>query len=255
MIAALYGRVSTSDGRQDADNQLAELRRFAASQDWDVAGEYVDHESGKTGDRAHFRRLFKDAAQRKFDVVLFWSLDRFTREGALATLQYLNTLTNYGVGYRSFTEPYLDSCGMFREAIIAILGTIAKQERVRLSERVKAGLARARRQEPYRKEDRQTARRISPWSDSRLMREGILLGKDCAQIERQDYDGAASLPGSQRRTRRSRHHGGKKMSSETRSPTLTLALKPACQNPPAKSGRKRRQPKVLILLEKGNQKE
>src|SRR5438876_7206168 len=86
----------------------------------------------------------RDAAQRRFDVVLFWALDRFTREGALQTLQYLNQLSSYGVGYRSYTEPYLDSCGMFKDAVIAILGTIAKQERVRLSERVKAGLQRAR---------------------------------------------------------------------------------------------------------------
>ncbi len=77
-------------------------------------------------------------------MVLFWSLDRLTREGALETLQHLNTLSSYGVGFRSFTEPYLDSCGVFKEAIIAILGTIAKQERLRISERVRAGLNRAK---------------------------------------------------------------------------------------------------------------
>ena len=77
-------------------------------------------------------------------MVLFSALDRFTREGSLHTLQYLNQLSSYGVGYRSFTELYLDSCGRFKDAVIAILGTIAKQERVRLSERVRAGLMRAR---------------------------------------------------------------------------------------------------------------
>jgi DNA invertase Pin-like site-specific DNA recombinase len=53
-------------------------------------------------------------------------------------------LGSYGVRFRSFTEPYLDSCGLWGDAIIAILGTIAKQERVRIVERVKAGLDRAR---------------------------------------------------------------------------------------------------------------
>jgi hypothetical protein len=53
-------------------------------------------------------------------VVLFSALDRFTREGALETLKYLDQLSGYGVGYRSFTEPYLDSCGVFKDAIIAI---------------------------------------------------------------------------------------------------------------------------------------
>lgn len=61
----------------------------------------------------------------------------------MQTLNYLDWLTSHGVGYQSFTEPYLDSCGMFKNAIIAILGTIAKQERVRIRERVRAGLHRA----------------------------------------------------------------------------------------------------------------
>lgn len=141
---AVYARISTADGRQDSANQLGELRKFATSQHWEIAGEYIDHESGKTADRAEFQRLMADAACRRFDVVLFWALDRFTREGALATLQHLNTLTSYGVGYRSYTEAYLDSCGLFKDAIIAILGTVAKQERIRLSERVRAGLLRAK---------------------------------------------------------------------------------------------------------------
>ena len=48
--------------------------------------------------------------------------------------------------WRSLTEQYLDSTGMFREAVISILAVVAKQERVRLSERTRAGLERARRQ-------------------------------------------------------------------------------------------------------------
>ena len=48
--------------------------------------------------------------------------------------------------WRSFTECYLDSTGTFRDAIICILATLAKQERIRLSERTEAGLERARRQ-------------------------------------------------------------------------------------------------------------
>jgi DNA invertase Pin-like site-specific DNA recombinase len=86
----------------------------------------------------------QDAVRRTFEVVVFWSLDRFSREGALQTLQHMNTLSSHGIGYRSLTEPYLDSCGIFKEAIIDILGTVAKQERRRISDRVSAGLRRAR---------------------------------------------------------------------------------------------------------------
>jgi len=83
-------------------------------------------------------------SKRQFDVLLFWSLDRLSREGVLPTLQHLERLTNYGVGYRSFTEQYFDFCGIFRDAVIAIIATVARQERIRISERVTAGLMTAR---------------------------------------------------------------------------------------------------------------
>ena len=64
----------------------------------------------------------------------------------METLNHLQRLTGYGVDYRSFTEQYLDSTGIFKEAVIGILAAVAKQERVRLSERTIAGLERARSQ-------------------------------------------------------------------------------------------------------------
>jgi len=79
------------------------------------------------------------------NLLLFWALDRLSLEGVLETLQHLNRLTSYGVGFRSFTEQYFDSCGIFRDAVISILATIAKQERIRPSERTRAGIAQARR--------------------------------------------------------------------------------------------------------------
>jgi len=47
--------------------------------------------------------MSKDAAARKFDLVIFWSLDRLSREGVLATLNHLELLTPAGVNWRSFT--------------------------------------------------------------------------------------------------------------------------------------------------------
>jgi DNA invertase Pin-like site-specific DNA recombinase len=144
--AALYARVSTKDKRQDTANQLDQLRQFALTQGWAIVHEYVDRATGKHSDREQFQQLFQDASQRKFDVVLFWSLDRFSREGVRETLNHLERLTGYGVGWRSFAEQYLDSCGTFRDAVLGILATIAKQERIRLSERTLAGLQRARKE-------------------------------------------------------------------------------------------------------------
>lgn len=142
MQVVLYVRVST--GRQEAKNQVAQLRVFARKQGWRIVREYSDTDSGGKADRKQFKRMFSDAAQRKFDLVLFWALDRFSREGASQTLAYLNRLEHYGVGFRSFTEPYFDSLGTFKDAILAILATLARQERIRLSERTIAGLQRAR---------------------------------------------------------------------------------------------------------------
>lgn len=139
----LYARVSTRD-KQDNENQLAQLREFVGHQKWTLVQEFVDRETGSTADRQQFQEMFRAASQRKFDVLLFWSLDRFSREGVLETLQHLQRLTSYGVGWRSFTEQYLDSTGVFRDAVISILATVAKQERIRISERVRAGLERAR---------------------------------------------------------------------------------------------------------------
>jgi DNA invertase Pin-like site-specific DNA recombinase len=144
MRARIYGRCSTRDRGQDVENQLVQLRAFAATQGWTVWREYVDYESGSRQDRPQFQQMFQDASKRSFDVLLFWSLDRLSRQGVLETLTHLQRLTSYGVGYRSFTEQYLDSCGIFKDAVIGILAVVAKQERVRISERTIAGLATAR---------------------------------------------------------------------------------------------------------------
>jgi DNA invertase Pin-like site-specific DNA recombinase len=146
MRAAIYARVSKKDGSQDTENQTRQLRQFAASQGWEIVHEYTDRASGKRGDRDQFQRMFAAASRREFDVLLFWSLDRLSREGVVETLNHLQRLDGYAVAYRSFTEQYLDSTGIFKEAVIGILAAVAKQERVRRSERTIAGLERARAQ-------------------------------------------------------------------------------------------------------------
>jgi DNA invertase Pin-like site-specific DNA recombinase len=142
---ALYARVSTKDGRQDTENQLIALREYCATMNWKITGEYVDHETGGTSKRPHFQQMFTDARARKFDLLLFWSLDRLSREGVRETLNHLEKLTSYGVAWRSHTEEYLDSCGIFKDAVLAILAVIAKQERIRRSERATAAIARLRK--------------------------------------------------------------------------------------------------------------
>jgi len=145
MRIALYARVSKDDGTQETENQLQELREFCQRSGWTIEHEYVDRMSGKTANRPQFKRMFDDAAKRRFDLVLFWALDRFTREGVLETLNHLQRLSASGVGWRSYQEAYFDSCGPFKDVVVSLMATLAKMERLRIGERTKAGLQRARR--------------------------------------------------------------------------------------------------------------
>jgi DNA invertase Pin-like site-specific DNA recombinase len=144
MRVSIYVRVSTDDKGQDPINQLSQLRDFAAKQGWKLDREYIDRTSAKNGERAEFKRMWKDAELHRFDCLLFWSLARLTRESVLPTLQYLRSLGGNGIKFKGFTEQYVDSVGVFGPAIIGILAADAQQERIRLSERTKADMARVR---------------------------------------------------------------------------------------------------------------
>ncbi len=86
------------------------------------------------------------ASQRKFDLLLFWALDRLSREGIVKTLGYLEQLRTWGCGWRSYTQPFLDTGNeMTNGIVLSVLAAVAKQERITLSERTVAGLQRARR--------------------------------------------------------------------------------------------------------------
>lgn len=101
--AAIYARVSTKDKGQTTENQLRELWTFAERLGYSVYQQYCDQEGGGSAERPAFQRLFLDAHQRRFDVVLFWSLDYFSREGVTETLNHLQKLQAAGVQFKSFT--------------------------------------------------------------------------------------------------------------------------------------------------------
>jgi DNA invertase Pin-like site-specific DNA recombinase len=142
MKIAIYARVSTD--KQENGNQLDQLREFADRQGWEIAVEYVDTVSG-SGKKARpqFERMMLAASQKQWDLVLFWRLDRLSREGVRMTLTYLERLDSWSVAWRSFQEPYLDSCGVMKDLVVSVMALMAQQERIAISERTKAGLARA----------------------------------------------------------------------------------------------------------------
>jgi len=139
---ALYVRVSTE--KQEALNQLIQLKEYCVKSDYDVFNDYVDIISGKENKRPAYDLMFLHAHRKYFDIVLFWDLSRFSRSGTLFTLQKLKELENLRIDWVSYTEPYFNSIGDFRDVIISILSTLAKIEREKISERTKAGLKRAK---------------------------------------------------------------------------------------------------------------
>ena len=141
MRVAIYARVSTRDRGQDPEHQLHQLREFA-ERHGTIYKVFTEEVSGGKPDRTEFKQLLLEAYQKKFDLVVFWRLDRFSREGALPTLKYLKELRDHGVNYKSFTEPYLDSLGPFGDVIVSMLATIAAQDLIKVSENTKAALAK-----------------------------------------------------------------------------------------------------------------
>lgn len=147
MRVVLYARVSTKD-RQDHENQFRILRAYCKEMEWDIVSEYVDYESGRKSkaERDDLNAMFLSAYKKEFDLVLFFTLERFTREGTKATFIYFDELEKCKVKFHSYSEPYITTAGPFGEAIAGFLAGLAKQEVVKRSASVVAGLEKARAQ-------------------------------------------------------------------------------------------------------------
>ncbi len=146
MKVCLYARVSTSDKGQDPLTQLLPLREFVKAQAWEMFNEYIDYAPATDiTHRTAWKELLEDASRRKFDILLVWRMDRAFRSvlDAATTLERLRT---WGVGLRSYSEPWLDTTSPFGEALYYITMAYAQLERGILRERVKAGMERARQQ-------------------------------------------------------------------------------------------------------------
>ncbi len=144
---AVYARVSKSDESQDPKNQISPLRDYARAIGGEIVSEYIDLASGGNGDRENFLRLLNDADKGKFDLVLIWALDRFSREGISNTLGYLERLKRNGIALKSLQESWLDTRDEgIGQLLIAVFSWVAQQERKRIVERTRAGIERARRE-------------------------------------------------------------------------------------------------------------
>jgi putative DNA-invertase from lambdoid prophage Rac len=142
MRAAVYARVSTAG--QTCENQLLELRHYAAVRGWSTT-EYVDvGVSGSKDRRAALDELLAAARRRQVDIVICWRLDRLGRNLRHLVLLF-EELQALGVSFVSLGEG-IDCTTPAGKLQLHILAALAEFERERIRERIHAGLARARRQ-------------------------------------------------------------------------------------------------------------
>ena len=140
--AVLYLRVSTED--QHLENQRGELVQLTRARGLDIVHVYEEKISA-VKERPALREMLLQAHRGSFSCLVIWSLDRLGRS-MVQNLQMVIELDRIGVQVVSVREPWLDTSGPVRSLLIAIFSWVAEQERLRISERTKAGLERARRQ-------------------------------------------------------------------------------------------------------------
>jgi DNA invertase Pin-like site-specific DNA recombinase len=139
--AVLYLRVSMIE--QSTENQLPDLEALASRRGFNIVATYAEKVSAvKT--RPEFDKMIASAHRGKFDVLLVWNLDRLHRS-IVGALQTVLDLDRRGVQIISYKEPWLDTGGPVRGLLIGIFGWVAEQERLRIGDRTRAGLERARR--------------------------------------------------------------------------------------------------------------
>ena len=140
--AAIYARVSTAD--QQYAMQLTEVCEYVARMGWEPV-EYAEQASS-VKKRPQLERLMADARVKKIDVVVVWKLDRFARSLS-QLIDYIQDLDRAGVRFVAITQGIdTDRRNPASRLLMQILGAIAEFERALIVERVKSGLAQAKRQ-------------------------------------------------------------------------------------------------------------
>lgn len=142
MRVAIYIRVSTEDQAKEGyslEVQREYLESFAEREGLEIFKIYQDDGiSGYTTERPALKQLLKDAKQKKFDLVLVYKIDRFSRN-LKDMLNLVDELFKHGVGFKSATEPF-DSTTSAGKLMCQQLGSFAEFERNRIAERVFPGM-------------------------------------------------------------------------------------------------------------------
>jgi len=141
MKIAIYTRVSTEDQARDGysiEVQQEYLLDHAKRLGWEVYKIYTDDESGYSLDRPALKEMLQDAKVKKFELIITYKLDRFSRK-LKDLLNIVDELEGFGVAYKSATEPF-DTTTSAGKLMFQQLGSFAEFERNRIKERVFPGM-------------------------------------------------------------------------------------------------------------------
>jgi putative DNA-invertase from lambdoid prophage Rac len=140
--ARLYARVSTHD-QQTLPLQLSAMRDYVSKRGWKIALEVQDIGSGASM-RPKREELVRVARRREIDQIVVWRLDRWGRS-LLDLIGTLQELASLNVGFVSLSEA-LDLTTPSGRALAGMLSVFAEFERDILRDRVRAGIAQARKE-------------------------------------------------------------------------------------------------------------
>ncbi|WP_409969203.1 recombinase family protein [Bengtsoniella intestinalis] len=139
MNAVIYARYSSDNQREESiEGQLRECMAFAESKGLTIIDTYIDRAlSAKTDNRPEFQRMIKESIKRKFEVIVVWKLDRFSRN-RYDSAHYKAQLKKNNVRVVSATESISDDAsGILLESM---LEGFAEYYSADLSEKVIRGL-------------------------------------------------------------------------------------------------------------------
>lgn len=174
---ALYLRVSTD--RQTVVNQEQALRAICERQGWEIVEVYQDRGiSGAKGrdQRPAFDALCKDAARRRFDMVMAWSVDRLGRS-LIDLVSFLKELHSLKIDL-FLHQQGIDTTTPAGKAMFQMMGVFGEFERAMIVERVNAGLARFRKHGPKDPNKRHVlGRPRTPDKKEAAIREALQAGK------------------------------------------------------------------------------
>jgi site-specific DNA recombinase len=138
---AIYLRRSTDDEHQPFSIHAQEtaLTSYVKSQPgWTLTATYSDDASGATTGRPDLQRALRAAQAGRFDVLLVYRVDRFSRRLS-DLLDLLADLDDAGVAFASATEPFDTSTSIGR-MLVQLLGVFAEFERETIIDRVTSGM-------------------------------------------------------------------------------------------------------------------